>query len=291
MKAARNGPDEHLFRLAKPSAGAIKQAQGRFLKEQTEAYEKYAHYRRHRAVIEKFFINRLYVAETIDAKVKRSLDALRATRDSRVLATPVRDAPFSGPPIFQMKPGINLIGPPYDFGLNVALGTNKPMIHNGLASGVFSVSATALPGGNTFGAAGVGLFIVPSKPSKTLSIRPYYTWYYKYTCESDGPPTAHSHGTISAAVSGRRNDGSSSGFPGKSKQLWSAGSDLWDDAHGEDTELFRLPESELVVSGFDFYTVSYSCQAGGDANESDLFSSVAYMQLGCRVPFIVVEEF
>lgn len=290
MKAPRTASAEHVFRMPKPSAAAIKQAQGAFLKEQTEAYQKFADYRRHRGVIEKFFITRLYAAETIDAKVKRSVEALRSTRESRIPAT-VRDAPFAGPPIFQMKPGINLIGPPYDFGLNVALGTNRPMIHNGLGSGVFSISATALPGGNTFGAAGVGLFIVPSKPAKTLSIRPYYTWFYKYTCESDGPPTAHSTGVISASVSGRMKNGTSSGFPGKSKQLWSAGSDLWDDAHGEDTEVFRLPESELVVSGFDFYTVSYSCQVSADANESDLFSAVSYNQLGCRVPFIVVEEF
>ena len=246
MKTKPYANVDHVFRLPKPPAKAVKEAQRSFLEEQTGIFQRYADYRRHKAVIEASLISRLFGDDPIEANVRGSLAALRDTLDARIPPMRLHDAPFSGPPIFQMKPGLNLIGPPYDFGLHVALGSNQPMVHNSLASGSFSVVATALPGTNTFGAAGMGLFIVPSKPNKTLSIRPYFTWFYIYTCESHGPPTAHSSGVISASVSGRHNNGSSTGLPGKSAQLWSASSDLGNDAH----------------------TLSYACQASADASRT-----------------------
>jgi hypothetical protein len=55
--------------------------------------------------------------------------------------------------------------------------------------------------------------------------------------------------------------------------------------------LFRIPDSELVVSGNEWYTVSYVCQASADAHKSGFGYSVSYVQLHCRVPFLVVGEF
>jgi hypothetical protein len=289
MKSTSDARADHVFRLAKPPSGVIKESKKSFLEEQTRTFREWADYSRHKAVVQDSLTRQIFSATRIDPTVKFSLAALRASLDSRM--PKVMDAPFSGPPIFQMKPGLNIIGPPYDFGLHVALGSNQPAIINSIASGSFSVVATAPAGKNTFGSAGVALFIVPSNPGKTLSIRPYYTWFYIYTCESHGPPTAHSSGVISASVSGRKNDGSSMGLPGKSAQLWSAGSDIWDDAHGEDSNVFGIPEGELIVSGFDFYTVSYVCQVSADANKSSPWWAVSYAQLHCKVPFIVVEEF
>jgi hypothetical protein len=284
---------DHVFRLASPPARSIREAEKRFAAEHREEFRRWAEYWRHKHVIQEALAKELFGKMEIDPRVKASLKALRESRDSR-LAT-VRDAPFSGPgpPIFQTKPGLNILGPPYDFGLHVALGGNPPAVMNVLKTGQFSVVATATAGQGTYGAAGVGLFIVPSQPSRTLAIRPYFEWQYIYSCESHGPPTAHSTGVVSANVSGRRPDGESKPFPGKGATLWTASSDAWDDDHGSDANVFLNPDSELIVSGFDFYTVSYACQANGNAanpTASGWWAS-AYVRLHCRVPFIFVEEF
>jgi hypothetical protein len=130
------------------------------------------------------------------------------------------------------------------------------MLPASLGSGTFSVVASASSGTDTFGSAGIGLFIVPSAPARTLAIRPYLQYEYSYSCESHGPPTAHSIATLSANVSGRTPSGASRPFPSRDRHLWSASSDAWDDARGWGADVFAASDAELIVSGFDFYTLS-----------------------------------
>jgi hypothetical protein len=74
--------------------------------------------------------------------------------------------------------------------------------------------------------------------------------------------------------------------------LWNAGSDMWDDVSGGDSDVFRVSDSELFVSGFDFYTVVYSCRAGADSAKVRIgWWSAAFVKLHCRVPFVVIREF
>jgi hypothetical protein len=285
MKATK----DHLFRLTKRPARRIQEATRRFAKRETSAFKDWSEYRRHKRVIEDALAGQLINEKTIDPRVKVSLAALRKTAEGRIDV--VRDAPFQGPPVFHVGPGLNVLGPPYDFGLNVALGSNQPSVQVSINSGSFGVVATAVAGKNTYGSAGVSLFIVPSDPNRALSIRPYFEWNYIYSCESHGPPTAHSYGTVSAEVTGHRGSGSTD-FPGKSLMLWTTGSDIWDDTHGDDSDVFRNPDSELIVSGHDYYTVSYVCQTSADSGKASFgWYSEAYVQFHCRVPFIVVQEF
>ena len=135
-----------------------------------------------------------------------------------------------------------------------------------------------------------GLEHPASDPARTLSIRPYYQYDYTWSCESHGPPTAHSYGQVNAEVSGHSGS-SSHDFPGKSETLWSGSSDYWDDGSGAESDVFRIPDSELIVSGSEYYTVSYVCQASGDSNKNGFGWSASYIRLHCRVPFIVVEDF
>ena len=284
VKKQSSSGKTHVFRLVNPPAQAIKTATAVFAKRQRDSYEQWAEYRRHQNVIQESLTERLYGNETLSPKVTASLDALRHSLSSR--APIIRDHHFPGLPIFNVTPGLNVLGSPYDFGLNMALGSNKPAVMVDTASGSFGVSASASGGNNTWGAAGVALFVVPSDPARTLSIRPYFQWQYTYSCESHGPPTAHSVGDVSAEVSGAAKD-----FPGKHMHLWSGSSDAWNDGSGDDGGVFGIPDSELVVSSQPYYVVSYVCQTSGDSNKNFLGWSASFMQLHCRVPFLVVEEF
>lgn len=280
---------DHSFRAARSPARQVQEVRKCFADRNDDSFRDWSEYRHHKRVIDEALAGQLIDEKAIDPRVKASLAVLRARAEARIPV--VRDGSFNGPPIFPTKPGLNILAPPYDFGLNVALGSNRPSVQISSNDGTFGVVATALAGKNTFGSAGVGLFIVPSDPKRTLSIRPYFQWRYIYSCESHGPPTAHSYGLVSAEVSGHRG-GQTTGFPGKSQSLWSTGSDVWDDTHGDDSDVFRNPESELIVSGQEFYTVSYVCQTAADSGKAGFgWYSAAYVQLHCRVPFIVVEEY
>ena len=279
---------DHAFRMAKPPRDVVKAAQNRFRETHAKAFENWAEYRRHKRVVEEEVNARVFGREPFSEAVRASLEELRKSAASR--APVIRDGQFSGPPVFHVGPGLNIIGPPYDIGLVVALGSNAPSVQTSVASGVFGVVATASSGRNTYGSAGLALFIVPSDPARTLSIRPYYQYDYTWSCESHGPPTAHSYGQVSADVSGHSGS-SSHDFPGNSETLWSGSSDYWDDGSGAESDMFRIPDSELIVSGSEYYTVSYVCQASGDSNKNGFGWSVSYIRLHCRVPFIVVEEF
>lgn len=121
--------------------------------------------------------------------------------------------------------------------------------------------------------------------------RPYFLYDYSFSCESIGPPTAHTHGALGADVTGHVGTASKP-FPGKSMHLWTGSSDAWRDESGADADAFRNPFCELVVSGSEYYTLQYTCHADGDSGSSFIggWYSVAYVRLHCRVPFIVVEE-
>jgi hypothetical protein len=284
MKKEAGAGKSHVFRSASPPAHAIKTATAAFAERQKLSYERWAEYRRHQNVIQESLTERLYGNQPLSPKVTASLDALRHSLGSR--APVIRDHNFPVLPIFNVRPGLNVLGPPYDFGLNVGLGSNKPAVMVDTSSGSFGVSASASSGDNTYGSAGVALFIVPSDPARTLSIRPYFQWEYTYSCESHGPPTAHAVGDVSAEVSGAAKD-----FPGKHMHLWSGSSDAWNDGSGDDGGVFGIPDSELVVSGQTYYIVSYVCQTSGDSHKNVFGWSASFMQLHCRVPFLVVEEF
>ncbi len=280
---------DHLFRLSQVTASRLQATKRLFAERQKNAFRDWSEYRREKRVIEDALAQQWIDETKIDARVKGALASLRKRTD-RTVPT-LRDGPSAGPPIFQVKPGINVLAPPYDVGLDVAQGSNTPSVQVSTSSGRFGVVATAIAGKETFGSAGVALFIVPSDPARTLSIRPYFEWRYIYSCDSYGPPTAHSYGIVNAEATGHRGD-ALTGFPGKSQSLWSTGSDAWHDTHGDDSDVFRNPDSELVVSGHDYYTVSYVCQTGADSGRTGFGSySSAYVQFHCRVPFIFVEEF
>ena len=279
----------HGFRLAKPAPRLIRGLQAEFTARTEQAFERWSEYRQHKRVVAEALAARAFGTMEPDAKTKASLVALRRSYKERIPA--VMDGVSDGPPIFHVKPGLNILGPPYDFALSAATGSNKPAIMNDVSSGRFAVVGSAISGRGTFGSAGMSLFIVPSHPSRTLAIRPYFEWQYIYSCESDGPPTSHSHGVISASASGHRGS-STLPFPDRSQPLWSASSDAWDDDHGNDSGVFVGLDSQLLVSGADFYTVSFVCQAAADSADGNFgWFSQAFFQLHCRVPYLFVEEF
>lgn len=281
--------DEHSFRMARPPARVVREMKQAITAREHEAFRDRQVSWQHRRVVENAMIERLYGTEPFDRRVTSSLEALET------IANPWRPilhnhgaSPLPQP--FQMHPGLNVIGPPYDFTVTVALGSQRPAAMASSASGRFSLVGTAGSGRSFHGSASVCLFIVPSHPSKTLSIRPYFEYQYSFSCESHGPPTAHSHGSISAEVSGHLAH-VPKGFPGKAQWLWTGSSDAWDDQAGSDANTWRNPDCELRVSGFEYYTVNYSCQADGDSNKNLFGWSISYVTLNCRVPFIVIEEF
>jgi hypothetical protein len=268
----------------------IREAQKRFADDSRTEFERWAEAAKHRRVVDAALTAPWIEKVPLSDRLRLSLEALK---DRPIRPAPVRDLPSQqqpGPPIFQMQPGLNILAPPYDFGVNVALGSNAPSVQVSLGTGRFTVNATAPADTNTFGSAGIGLFLVPSSPGRTLSIRPYFEYAYSYYCESHGSPTAHCFGVVSANVSGRRTDGSSLPLMSRNAQLWSAGSDAWDDAHGGDGGVWWPPDCTLTASGFDFYTLSYICQAGADSGSFAWWWSVAGVEFTCRVPFLVVEE-
>jgi hypothetical protein len=61
---------------------------------------------------------------------------------------------------------------------------------------------------------------------------------------------------------------------------------------GADSDVFRNPDSELIVSGQEYYVVTYSCRAGADSAKVRIgWWSAAFVKLHCRVPFVVIREF
>lgn len=284
-----NAHQDHDYRLTRRPARTLQSLRRAFEARERLTFTTWNQQQRDRRIVKEALASQWVEESALDPAVKVSLRALRTAAEARV--PEIREAPFSGPPVFSVKPGLNILGPPYDLGLNVGLGSNRPSVQVSVATGRFGVVATAVAGKETFGSAGVVLFLVPSAPLRTLSIRPYFEWSYTYTCESFGPPTAHSYGVVAAEVTGHRSGGST-GYPGKRQHLWSAGSDLWDDAHGNESDVFRNPDCELVVSGHDYYTVSFVCQTGADSGKAGFgWYSASYVQFHCRVPFLVVEEF
>jgi hypothetical protein len=278
---------DHVFRLTKPVGGVVKQTQLRFATRETESYQRWADHRKHKHVVDDAIASRLFGEKEFDPKTKASLAALRASLPSR--RAPIRDGVTAGPPVFKVKRGLNIIGPPYDFALDVTQGTNRPAVINNVATGNFAVVASATAGSHSFGGAGVALFIVPSDPARVLAIRPYFEWKFAWDCESHGSPTAHSIGAISADVTGNTG-GATKSFPGKSAELWRGSSDAWDDDSGNDSGTFLVPDSELIASGSAYYTVNFVCQAGADSHGNLFGWSAAFLQLHCRVPFIMIEE-
>ena len=282
-------PQDHDYRLTRCPARTFQSLRRAFKTQEQLAFTTWHQHQRDRRFVKDALASQWVKESALDPAVQVSLRALRTAAEARIPV--IRETSFAGPPVFPVKPGLNILGPPYDLGLNVGLGSNRPSVQVSVATGRFGVVATAVAGKETFGSAGVVLFIVPSAPHRTLSIRPYFEWSYIFTCESFGPPTAHSYGLVAAEVTGHRSGGPT-GYPGKRLDLWSTGSDLWDDTHGEDSNVFRNPDSELVVSGHDYYTVSFVCQTGADSGKASFgWYSASYVQFHCRVPFLVVEEF
>jgi len=119
----------------------VKAAQNRFRETHAKAFENWAEYRRNKRVVEEEVNARVFGREPYSDAVRASLEELRKSAASR--APVIRDGQFSGPPVFHVGPGLNIIGPPYDIGLVVALGSNAPSVQTSVASGVFGVVATA----------------------------------------------------------------------------------------------------------------------------------------------------
>lgn len=290
-----SGEREHTFRMPKVRRSLIGEVQAAFAQRERANTAAWRESRDHKRVIQDGIAARVVGEGPIDAAMKASLVALEVRARER-MAT-LHRVTFERPHTFNLHPGLNVIAPPYDFTLKVAEGTQKPAVSANAKTGGFWVSATSMSGptaystAHTAGAAGVGFVIVPTHPSRTVSIRPYFRYSYRYACESHGTPTAHSRGFVAAAVTGHRG-GKRTEYPLKDVRLWSNGSDFWDDVEGEGEDLFRNPEAEHVVSGHDFYTVLYSCRCGGDSARTRIgFWSAAFMGLWCEVPFVAIREF
>jgi hypothetical protein len=290
-----NGKKEHQFRPRKLPKSAIEDTTRRSAERERALYEDWSSFRKHKRVIADAIAAQVIGQVAINPTIKAALAALEEKAQGRV--TFFRDVTFERPHTFDLHPGLNVLGPPYDFTLRVKEGSQKPSLQTSTADGTFGVVATAMAGPNSYstndtaGAAGVGLVIVPSDPNRTLTIRPYFQRSYDYACESHGSPTAHCHGAVSAAITGHRGSERFE-FPLKDRMLFAAGSDLWDDAHGADSDVFRNPDAEHIVSGFNFYTLLYSCRVGGDSAKVRIgWWSAAFIRLHCRVPFIAVREF
>jgi len=286
---------EHQFRPRKLPARTLQDATRRFTQREGTAYEEWFTYRKHKRVVDDAIASQLISQLGITPSLKASLEALYEQAEGRLKF--LRDVTYDRVHTFSLHPGLNVLVPPYDANVSVKLGSNKPYVQASAATGEFGVVATAMAGPtsysttDTFGAGGVALVIVPSDANRTLFIRPYFQWSYSFSCESHGSPTAHSHGAVSVAITGHR-DGERAEFPDKDCMLWTAGSDLWDDASGADSDVFRNPDSELIVSGHEYYVVTYSCRAGADSAKVRIgWWSAAFVKLHCRVPFVVIREF
>ncbi len=287
--------DKHPFRPKKLPSRSVRDAGQRFTAGEEAAYEEWSSFRKHKRLIDDAIAAHLISELGITPSLKASLGVLREQAEGRFVR--FKNLAFERPHTFDLHPGWNVLVPPYDFNVIVKRGSQKPFVQASAVTGEFGVVATAMADpssystNDTFGAGGVGLVLVPSDPSRTLDIRPYFQWSYSFSCESHGSPTAHSHGAVSVAISGHR-DGERAEFPGRDMWLWNAGSDLWDDASGADSDVFRVSDSEVFVTGFDHYTLLYSCRAGGDSAKVRIgWWSAAFMHLHCRVPFIAIREF
>jgi hypothetical protein len=259
-----------------------------FVVRETAEFKRWSEYRKNKHVVEDAIMRRLLGDEAVEREVAISLAALKESLPSRKI--PIRDGVVTGPPVIHVTPGLNIVGPPYDFGLNVELGTNAPSIQNDAATGRFGVVANCHGDANSFGTAGNAVFVVPSAPGRTLAIRPYFEWSYIFSCDSHGVPTAHAQGSITADLSGHTGS-ATRGFPGHKAQLFTGSSDAWHDDSGDDSGVMTGLDLQMIGSGSEFYLVSFSCQASVDSHENWFGWSAAQVQLHCRVPFFVIEEF
>jgi hypothetical protein len=278
----------HVFRPAHPDERVFREVERGLAKRHTAEYERHAEYRRHKYVIEDALMRRLLGDAAPDREVAISLAALKDSLPSRKIA--VRDGVMNGPPVIHVNPGLNIVGPPYDFALNVALGKNAPSIQNDVSSGRFGVVVNSHGNSDSFGTAGNSVFVVPSAPGRTLVVRPYFEWNYVFSCETHGPPTAHAQASITADMSGHSGS-ATRGFPGHATQLFRGSSDGWDDDSGNDSGIVTGLEFQMVGSNSEFYLLSFGCQASVDSHENIFGWSMAQVQLHCRVPFFFIEEF
>ena len=284
----------HSFRPRKLPRSVIEAATRGSLARENALYEEWASYRKHKRAIDDAIAAHVLKDLEVASELEASLATLLERAEARYAT--FRDIAFERPHTFDLHPGLNVLGPPYDFTLKVKNGSQKPSVSAETSTGSFSISATAMAAGgaaygtrDTAGAAGIGLVLVPSDPSRTLAIRPYFKFSYDFACESHGSPTAHSSGFVSASCTGHTGGASVEFF--KDKQLWAAGSDLWDDAEGAGSDVFMNPDAEHIVSGSQFYTLLYSCRCGGDSAKVRIgWWSAAFMKVACQVPFVAVRE-
>ena len=278
----------HAFRITKPDKRIFHQFERGFVEREKAEFERRADYHKHKHVIEDAMMRRLLGDDAPEREVAISLAALKASLPSRNI--PIRDGVMNGPPVIRITPGLNIVGPPYDFALNVALGSNAPSIQNDISTGRFGVVVNCHGGTDSFGTAGNSVFVVPSDPGRTLVVRPYFEWNYIYSCDTHGVPTAHAQGSITADMSGHSGSATRS-FPGHATQLFRGASDGWDDDSGDDSGTMTGLDFQMIGSNSEFYLLSFGCQASVDSHENWFGWSQAQVQLHCRVPFFVIEEF
>ena len=236
--------------MQKPPRDVVKATQNRFRETHAKAFENWAEYRRHKRVVEEEVNARVFGREPFSDAVRASLEELRK---SAFRAPVIRDGQFSGPPVFHVGPGLNISARLTTSGWRSRSGRT----HLGTdvrSSGVFGVVATASSGRNTYGSAGLALFIVPSDPATNtvdppvLSIR--LLLELRIARATDGAlirpgkrRSVGAHRERARAIS-----------RGRVRRLWSGSSDYWDDGSGAESDVFRIPDSELIVSGSEYYT-------------------------------------
>lgn len=277
----------HEFRLPNPPGRIVLRAQREFREETRKLFEERSEESRLRAVVERELHTRVFGTAPAGTEFERAAAELRRRFEGPVS---VKQEPPSLPHgFFHVSLGLNILAPPYDFALGAAWGGNRPALFTDERDGTFGVSGTAVSGTNTFGSAGVSLFIVPSHPARRLAIRPHFAWRHNFICRSVGPPTSHSNGSVSVSFAGHSRARTTL-FQPLSLPLWNGSSDAWHDESGNDSGFFLAPGSQVNVYGYDYYSVSFTCQGYGDAHGSLFGWSAAAFQLHCRVPFVAVRE-
>jgi hypothetical protein len=273
----------HTFRHSKPSGSVIKEIQEGLARNADERFSRESEIREHQQIIRQALADKILGKP--DDRVIASVKALSA------ISLRGRPAPdmHGGPHAFQMNPGFNVIAPPYDYEVHIELGSGSAVSEPDLFSGRFSAEVTASSGEASDAYAGVGVFLVPSHPSKHLAIRPYFEWSYSYTCVSHLAPSGHSSGAISTNASGHTGRNKVD-LGGNTHVLWNDGSTFWHDTYGLDSGIYPTWLSEHLVSGQEYYGVNYVAQVSGDAETATIGGSLSFGHMVCRVPFIVVEE-
>jgi hypothetical protein len=117
---------EHQFRPGKLHKRWIEDVTNHFAKGEGARYEEWSSYRKHKRVIDDAIAAQVVGEFKMNPTVKASLTALEAKAQERVAL--FREIAFERTHTFDLHPGLNVLGPPYDFTLSDKRGSQKPSV-------------------------------------------------------------------------------------------------------------------------------------------------------------------